>query len=134
MSDKANTIRTGTVEVKFVDGSLHTLPVHGLGQVELLVLVDELGFSDFQELLSSEATLQKIRLVNRVVARALTFAGKDVWDLERIQNSFADVNELAKIFLACVSLSNFPQASPSTASAQKPRQATVKKPGERQYG
>jgi hypothetical protein len=127
-------IKTGSVQVRFADGSEHTLPVHGLSQVEFLVLIDELGFSDFQELMNSEATLQKIRMVNRVVVRALTFAGKDVWDLDRVQKSFADVNELVKVFLACMSLTKPQQAKPSTASAEKVANATEKNPGGAQYG
>jgi hypothetical protein len=83
--------------------------------------------------MSSEATLQKIRMVNRVVVRALTFEGKDVWDLDRIQKSIGDVNELVKVFLACMALTNPQQAKPSTASPEKNCEAVGKGTGVPSY-
>jgi hypothetical protein len=43
-------VKTGSVQVKFAGGSERTLPIHGITQLQLIRLADELGIKSFEEL------------------------------------------------------------------------------------
>ena len=103
-------VKTGSVQVKFADGSERALPVHGITPLEVIWLVDELGVKNLSELLGSEATVAKIRFLIRAAAHALTFEKiGEIWTPERIGKTFADADQISKVFLACLNLSSFPQ-------------------------
>ena len=112
MPDKLpSAVKIGTVQVKFVDGSERTLAVHGINQLEILGLIEKLGIKDWSELQGPEPTLQKMSFITHAAARALTFEKtRDIWNLERIEKSFTDMEDVAKAFLKCLELSPLPQA------------------------
>ena len=104
-------MKTGSVQVKFADGNECTLPIHGLSELKLLVLMDECGIKNLSELTCEEVTIQKMRLMLRIAAEALTFEKmQDVWTLDRIQRTFADVEQIAKAFSLCIELSDLRRA------------------------
>ena len=113
-----------TVEVKFRDGTTHSLVVRPLTQVEILTIIDELGIKDWSELMGSQPTLDKIRFMTRATARALTIEStQDVWDFQRIEKNFADFDEIAKVWLASFSISDLSKPS-SIAGVDKRRKST----------
>jgi len=113
-------MKTGSVQVKYADGTERTLPVHGITQLELVCLADEIGLKDLSELLTSEVTLAKIRLMIRAAAAALTFEKtKEIWTSERIGKTFADADQIGKIFLACLALSSLPQPPKTETQTRK---------------
>jgi hypothetical protein len=115
-----SSVRTGDVQVKFADGTEHTLPIHGITQLQMIRLLDELGIKSFDELKSAEPTLQMVRFMTRAAAHALTFEKtQDIWNLERIKQSFADMEQISKVFLACVSLSALPKAPKGESQMRK---------------
>jgi len=115
----SSAVKTGSVTVTFADGAEHTLPIHGITQLQFVRLLDEVGVKSFDALKGTEPTLEMIRVMTRAAALALTFEKiQDVWNLERIEKSFADMEQICKIWLVCISLSNLPHA-PSTTSAEK---------------
>jgi hypothetical protein len=91
--------------------------------MQVLRFFDELGIKSFDalKLKGSEPSLETIRFIERATAAALT-SEQDAWTVQRIQDSFSDMVEVTKIFLACLSLSNLPQASSTTP--EKSRKAT----------
>ena len=112
-----SSVRTGGVQVKFVDGSEHTLPIHGITLLQLVRLTDELGIKNFEELKATEPTLQMIHFMTHLAAQALTFEKtQDIWSLERIEKSFEDIDQVCKVFLKCLELSPVPKAKTETAS------------------
>jgi len=113
-------VMTGTVQVRFADGSEHTLPIHGITQLDYLAILDELEIKSFDEfkVKASEPTLQMIRVIQRVAVEALT-SQKDPWSIQRIQESFSDMIEVTKIFMACFNISNLPKGGKVTSSAPK---------------
>ena len=115
-----NAVKTGSVQVKYADGSEHTLPIHGITELELVCLADEIGLKDLSELLSSEATMAKIRLMIRAAAAALTFEKiGEIWTSERIGKTFADADQIGKIFLACLTLSSLRQPPKTETQRRK---------------
>jgi hypothetical protein len=119
-TNAASAAKIGSVQVKFADGSEHTLPLHGITQLQLICLAEELGIKNFDELKAKEPTLAMIRFMTHAAAQALTFEKtQDIWNLERIAKSFADIEQVCKIFLACVSLSTLPQAAKSQGQTRK---------------
>jgi hypothetical protein len=113
-------VKTGSVQVKYADGTEHTLPFHGITQLQLLRLADELGFKNFQDLIGPEPNLAKVRLMTRTAAEALTFKKtQDIWTLERIEQSFADLDQVVKVFLACINLPSLPKAPTGEAQTRK---------------
>ena len=112
--------KTGSVAVKFVDGIERTLAVHGINQMRFLAILDEFEIKSFDELKGPEPTLPMIRVIQRVVAEALTSQDKkDPWTVERIQESFPDMIEVTKIFMACFNISNLPKGGKVTSSTPK---------------
>jgi hypothetical protein len=106
-----NAVKTGSVQVKYADGSERTLPIHGITQLQFLRLLDEVGVKSFDALKAAEPTLEMIRVMTRAVALALTFEKtQDLWNLERIEKSFADMEQICKAFLKCLELSPLPRA------------------------
>lgn len=108
--------RTGSVRVRFADGKECTLPIHGVGQLQVLSALDEVGIKNWSELTpTNPPSLQSFRLMFKIVALALSFPGQEAWTVEKIQNSFADLGQAANVFNACVALSDFvmPAASQS---------------------
>jgi hypothetical protein len=92
--------------------------------MQFLGILDEVGVKSFDALKGTEPTLEMIRVITRVAVLALTFEKtQDIWNLERIEKSFADMEQICKVWLACFSLSKLPQA-PSTTSAEKNRKMT----------
>jgi len=113
-----------TVEVRFRDGSLHSLPVRALTQVEILGIIDELGVKNWSELMGSEVTLDKVRFMIHAAVRALTIEStQDIWDFQRIEKNFVDFDEIAKVWVASYSISDLSKP-PSTPSAEKSRKVT----------
>jgi secreted Zn-dependent insulinase-like peptidase len=111
-----NAVKIGSVQVKYADGTEHTLPIHGIGLLQFLSLCDELGVKNFDELVGVVPTLQTIRFMTRAAAQALTFDKiQDVWNVERITESLQDLEQICKVWVACVSLSMLPQP-PSTTT------------------
>jgi len=118
-------VKTGSVQVKYADGTERTLPIHGLSELKLFVLMDELGFKHISELTCDEMTVQKIRFMLRAVAEALTFEKtQDVWTLDRIQQAFADVEQIAKAFTLCIEFSNLRRAPADFKPQPKGRSGT----------
>jgi hypothetical protein len=112
--------KTGSVQVKFADGNVRALPIHGISQMRFLAILDEFEIKNFDELKGPEPTLPMIRVIQRVAAEALTSQDKkDPWTVERIQESFSDMIEVTKIFIACFNLSDLPKAGKSTISSPK---------------
>jgi hypothetical protein len=105
--------RTGSVRVCFTDGKERTLPIHGLGQLHLFNILDEIGVKDWSELTGNPISLQAIRAMFKVTALALSFPGQEAWTVGKIQNTFADSEQLVKVFTASMALSNLPQVSHS---------------------
>jgi hypothetical protein len=88
-------VRTGGVQVKLADGSERTLPIHGITQLQFIRLLDEVGVKSFDALKAAKPTLEMIRVITRAVALALTFEEtQDIWNLERIEESFADMEQV----------------------------------------
>jgi hypothetical protein len=113
-------IRTGSVQVKYVDGTEHTLAVHSITQLELVRLAGEIGVKDLADLLGTEVTVVKMRFVIQAAAHALTFDKiGEIWTLERIEKSFADMEQINKVFLACLGLSSFPQPPKTGVQTRK---------------
>jgi hypothetical protein len=113
-------LKTGSVQVKFADGSERTLPIHGITQLQFVQVLDEVGVKSFDALKSAEPTLEMIRTMTRVVALALTFEKpQDAWSVERITSSFADMEQVCKAFLKCLALSPLPQAPKTQRRREK---------------
>ena len=116
----SSAVKTGSVQVKYADGTEHTLPIHGITQLQLIRLADELGIKSLDELKATEPTLQMIRFMTHAAAQALTFEKiQDVWNLKRLEESFADMEQVCKVFLACVNLSTFPRGSKPESQTRK---------------
>jgi hypothetical protein len=113
-------VNTGSVQVKFADGSERVVPVHGINQMRFLAILDEFEIKNFDELKGPEPTLPMIRVIQRVAAEALTSQDKkDPWTVERIQESFPDMIEVTKIFMACFNISNLPKGDKTVTSTRK---------------
>lgn len=113
-------MKTGSVQVKYADGSERTLPIHGITQLQLVRLLDEVGVKSFDALTAAEPTLEMIRVMTRTVALALTFEKtRDVWSLERIEKSFADMEQVCNAFLKCLELSSIPKAPKTETQTRK---------------
>ncbi len=113
-------VKTGSVQAKFADGNERTLPIHGITQLQLLRLLDEVGVKSFDALKATEPTLEMIRVMTRAAALALTFEKtQDLWNLERIEESFADMEQICNVFMKCLELSTFPQAAKSEGQTRK---------------
>jgi hypothetical protein len=113
-------LKTGSVQVKFADGSERTLPIHGITQLQFVQVLDEVGVKSFDALKAAEPTLEMIRTMTRVVALALTFEKpQDTWNVERITKSFADMEQICKAFLKCLALSPLPQAPKTEMQTHK---------------
>jgi hypothetical protein len=109
--ERPSAVKTGSIQVKFADGNERTLPIHGITQLQLIRLLDELDIKSFDALKAEEPTLEMIRFMTHAVAKALTFEKtQDIWNLERIEKSFTDMEDVAKVFLKCLALSPLPQA------------------------
>jgi hypothetical protein len=115
-ADQRSLARTGSVRVRFADGKECTLTVHGIGQLQFLGALDEIGVKSWSELTGTSPSLQSIRLMFNLAAVALSFPGQESWTVEKIQNSFADAEQAAKVFNKCLELSNF--ARPNGSKSQ----------------
>jgi hypothetical protein len=120
-------MRTDRVTVRFVDGKEIALPIHGIRQLQVYGILDELGIKSFSELTrrDEESSLASFRTMIRMVAVALTFPKQETWTVERIQETFADPNEILKAFNKCVELSDLPKP---------PGSATIKPSKRGPYG
>jgi hypothetical protein len=109
-------LKTDRVTVRFVDGKEIALPIHGIRQLQVYGILDELGIKSFSELTRSdeESSLASFRTMIRMVAIALTFSKQKTWTAERIQETFADPNEILKAFNKCMELSDIPKAPDAT--------------------
>ena len=117
MSQSPSSVRTGSVQVKFTDGTEHTLPIHGITQLEIICLADEIGVKDLSEFVGAEVTVAKIRFMLRGAAAALTFEKiGEIWTPERIGKTLADVDQVGKVFLKCLEFSPGAKAKTETAS------------------
>jgi len=113
-------VKTGSVQVKFTDGNERTLPIHGITQLQMIRLLDELDIKSFDALKAKEPTLEMIRFMTRAVAEALTFQKtQDIWNLERIEKSLADMEQVCKAFLKCLELSPLPQVPKTETRVRK---------------
>jgi len=110
--------KTDRVTVRFATGQDTTLPIHGLRQPQTLQIMDELDVKDFSELTGPQLTLQKIRFMTKVSAIALTFPGQENWSVERINDTFADLQQIAKIFTKALELSDLTGSGASKPSIQ----------------
>jgi hypothetical protein len=111
-------VKTGSIQVRFADGSERTLPIHGITQLHLLALLDEVGIKSFDVLKMKEPTLEMIRFITRVAAEALTFEKtQDIWNTERIQKTFEDMEQVSKIALRCYELSPLLKPSKTETAA-----------------
>ena len=107
--------RTGSVQVRFTDGQERALPIHGVRQLDVYAVVDELEIKSFHELTNPEDGLQSFRAMVRIVAAALTFPNqKEIWTAERVLQTFADPNEILRAFNKCIELSDLPKAPGAT--------------------
>ncbi len=52
--------KTGSVRIRLVDGSERTLPIHGLSQLQMFGILDELGVKKWSEL--TDSSLQSMRV------------------------------------------------------------------------
>lgn len=120
MSDNlSNAVKTGSVQVKYVDGTEHTLPLHGITQLQFLRVLDEIGVKNFEELTGPES-IQLIRFITRTAALALSFEKNgDNWTVERITQSFADMEQISNIAMKCLTLSTFTQAFKTDKQSKK---------------
>jgi hypothetical protein len=110
----------GSVQVKYADGTEHTLPIHGITQLEVVCLADDIGVQNLSELLGSEVTVAKIRFMIRAAAAALTFEKiGEIWTSERIGKTLAGVEQVVKVFLSCISLSALPQGPKGESQTRK---------------
>jgi hypothetical protein len=116
-------LRGGSVKIQFQDGQEHTLPIHGIRPLQVLRVLNELGVKDWSELQTGTRTLESIRFTTKIVAAALSVPGKEVWTVERIQESFAGLEEIVKAFVKCFELSDF-----SLPAFEKPA-AHIETPG-----
>ena len=103
-------VKTGSVQVKFFDGSEHALPVHSMSPLELLWLADEIGMKEppktVETTVDAEAVLAIMRVILRAAASALTFPKiGEIWTAERVAKTLADADQVAKVFDACCKLS-----------------------------
>jgi hypothetical protein len=101
-----------SIQVRMADGCERTIPFHTVTMMDFLRLVEEVGAKNWDDLgLRGPATLQGIRLVSKLVAEALTFQQtQDIWTSERVMRSFADFDQVAKIFCAALKRSGIEQA------------------------
>ena len=115
-------VKTGSVQVKFADGSERMLQVHGISPMQFLGFMDELGINDPAQLTNPLATpantLQALRMVQRVAAEALSFKD-DQWTVKRLQESFVDLDQVMKIFNLCANLSALPKVSDMQSQLRK---------------
>jgi len=112
--------KTTEVQVKFADGSEHTLPIHTITQLQLLQACDDVGIKDFREVTTATPNLQAFRFFVRIAAMALSFQGAlEAWTVERIQGTFADMIEVMKVSTACINLSNFAEREKLGKAAQR---------------
>jgi len=96
--------------VRCADGKERVIPVHGLRQLDIFSVLDDLGVRSFRELTNPEDQLQAFRVAVRILAAGLSFPDQgDVWDAARVQATFADANEILKAFNRCVELSDLPK-------------------------
>jgi hypothetical protein len=117
-------VKIGSVQVKFADGTERTLPIHGITQLQFIRLLDEVGVKSFDVLKGAEPTLEMIRVMTRGVALALTFEKmQDIWNLERIEKSFADMEQICKAWLKCLELSPLPRAHSKNESPTRRQRA-----------
>jgi hypothetical protein len=104
-------MRTASVGIRFIDGREHVLPIHGIRTLDVYAVLDELNVKSFHELINPEDGLQSLRAMVRIVATALTFPNqKEVWNTVRVQQTFADPNEIVTAFNKCLELSDLPKA------------------------
>ncbi len=107
-ASEPNATQIDTVRIKFIDGTEGILPVHGISQLQVLRVLDEVGIKSWRELQTKEPSLEAIRFMQKIAAMALTFKGQaEAWTVERIQNSFADVEQVTKVFVKSVQLAQF---------------------------
>jgi hypothetical protein len=98
--------------------------------LQILALLDALGVKNFNELQTAQPSLTAMRFMLKIAAQALTFERiQEVWSVERLTQSLPDMADVVRIFTECMKLSSF-QPQPSTASAQKDQNATVKRTSE----
>lgn len=91
--------------MRFVNGTEQTLQVHSIHPLQVLQVMDESGIQTWEELKHFQPEMKYLRFAQRVAALALTFKNKDPWTVERIQTSFASMDDVGKVFLACAGLS-----------------------------
>jgi hypothetical protein len=123
-------LKSTEIQVEFADGSQHTLPVHVVPDMRLFKYLDESGIKDWSEV-SPEAvssgkklSLQAIRFFQKVAADALSFPeNNETWTVERIQDSFADLGQVAKIIVTCTNLLK------SSKTSDSPKHITLQRRG-----
>jgi hypothetical protein len=107
--------KTGSIQVRFTDGQEHVMVIHGIRQLDVYAVIDELDIKSFHELTNPEDNLQAFRAMVRIVATALTFPNqKEVWNATRVQQTFADPNEILRVFNKCIELSDLPKGPGAT--------------------
>jgi hypothetical protein len=107
------TPKTGSITLRFADGGERTLPIHEIRQPQVLAILDELEIKNWSELNGekNKASLQAIRFMTKVAAIALSFPDQqETWTVERIQESFADAEQIANAFIKCLELSDLSKA------------------------
>jgi len=103
--------KTGSIQVRFADGREHTLAIRGIRQLDIFAVLDQLDVKSYAELTNPESSLQAFRAMIRIVATALSFPNQqEIWTAERIQQTFADPNEIMWAFNKCIELSDLPKA------------------------
>ena len=106
--------RVARVEVKFADGRESRLPIRPITQMQFFAFIDELAIKDFSELTGAAPTLQAMRLMQKVAAHALSVQGTE-WTVQKLQESFGNFEEIAKIFNACIDISGLPGYTKNSA-------------------
>jgi hypothetical protein len=115
--------KTGTVDLQFVDGSEHTLPIHGLRALEFVGIYTELGLQSWEEA-QAEAlahSLKSIRLALKIVSSALTFPDGERWTEKKLQDTLTEL-ALVKACFKAVELS----VSPEMAEVMKKAEELVR--------
>ena len=120
MSEKSG-LKTGSVKVKFNDGSERVLPIHGLNAFDFMNVLDQLEIKSFEELQFKPASLAAIRAIEKCVALGLSFPNGEQWSVEKIRSNFSGLEQVAEIFTQVVAISNLPQPPASAKPDQKTR-------------
>jgi len=105
--------KTGTVQIRFADGSERDVMVHGVTMFQLMDVFDQFGITDFSQLDFNPAnSLRNLRIMEAVCLKGLG----EGWSVEKIRKEFADINQVAQVFAKIIEISNLSQPGAKTAT------------------